>query len=537
MIKMAITLSQGFNPIWYIADFNGKPLAGGYLAPFSSLNPEVVKPIYEDVGGNYPWPQVPIPHTQNLTGILFDASGSQGPFFFKFDSTIPGDLYDLEVYDADGNLRWTVDGYSGSGTGGGGGGTTVLNPRNLVINNVFWRNSPSPSPAGLFWDLAPGANTGLAQTGSNAGPDICFVSDTAGATDNVSFPSFSLGSSQLTPDVTPEVYLKYACTVVGTESKKYVQYPITKGVQNLSNQPVVITFWARGNSGNTALTLSWLQFFGDAAPASASAVTIIGTVTTTTSWVQYTITTAVPNATGSPTPNQLGVCGNDGLFLQVNYPLNALSDIDHVKLCAYLGTVAPTTEYQNYDVIDGAINTPRTGDIRTSINTFSPFGWVGMNDTTIGSALSNANGRASVDTFPLFSFLWNINAAYTPMFTSTGVPVARGGSAVGDFASNYKIQLTASLGRVMAGAGASTGTTTAHSLGQFLGEETHNLSRAELPQVLTTTTPSSTAQAGVGVAVVIPAAGFGGATLRNQEGGNSFNQLQPTVYMNVFIKL
>ena len=62
---MAITYSLGFDPFWYIADNVGLPLAGGSLATWSSLNPDVPKYVYRDPDGFNPWPN-PIVFDENF---------------------------------------------------------------------------------------------------------------------------------------------------------------------------------------------------------------------------------------------------------------------------------------------------------------------------------------------------------------------------------------------------------------------------------------------------------------------------------------
>lgn len=445
---MTTSFSLAPVPKWYIADLVGKPLAGGYMATFSSLNHTQFKAVYEDPAGMFPWPYVTIPNVGSL-GILFDENGSQGPFYFKFDSTTPADLYYIEIYDFNGVLQWTIDNFTGVGSGGGGTITEALDLENLVPNNVMYRNTgPTVIDPGTFTVLAPGANAGLVKTASLAGPDICFIKNNASATDRISFPKFTLGSTALTGDVTPVDYLHFVCSGAGAgETSKYVQFPITQGCQNLTNQAVTVTIWARCTSGNTSLTLYFLQFYGDGAGASASTRFAIQTLTLTSSWQKFTMQTTVPDATGKV----IGGCNNDGLFLQVEYPLDATTTIDFTKPCVFLGTISPDQQYQTYDAIDGVIDTARTGDIITSIRGDARNGWVPMNDGTIGNSSSNAVTRAADDTFPLFDLLWVMLPFYVPMYDSAGTLQSRGASSVADYTANRQISLTKSLGQVMAG--------------------------------------------------------------------------------------
>jgi hypothetical protein len=450
---MAITYSLGFNPIWYIADLVGKPLAGGFLATFSSLNHSQFQAVYEDPAGLLPWPYLTIPNVGSL-GIQFDENGQQGPFYFALDSTNPTNLYYLEVYDKNGVLQWTVDNYIPS-TGGGGSVTEALELTNLVVNNVFWRNiGASASPIGVTsLTVAPSANTGLAVTTSNADPDMVFLKNNTAATDTLTFTKFTLGSNPLINDVTPVYYLNYTCTGSGAgETYKYIQIPITSGVENLSATELTFTIWARVNSGNTSLTAQMMQFFGDGAGASSSVTTAINTFTLTNAWQKFVMQVTLPSVSGKT----LGGCGNDGLFLQIQYPLSATCNIDIAKPSLYLGTMAPAQDYQTNDMINAVIDSPRTGDFRTSLLKTTTGGWVPCNDGTIGNASSNASTRANSDTFPLFNLLWPLLSTYVPMYNSAGAAAARGASAIVDYVANNKLSLTAMLGRVISGATSSS---------------------------------------------------------------------------------
>lgn len=115
-----------------------------------------------------------------------------------------------------------------------------------------------------------------------------------------------------------------------------------------------------------------------------------------------------------------------------------------------------------------------TGDVKTTFKSSADTGWVMMNDTSIGSAASSATGRANADTADLFALLWNnVSDTYAPVSGGRGV------SASADFAANKTLTLPKSLGRVLGGAGAGSGLTS-RSLGQSLGEESHVLTEAEL---------------------------------------------------------
>jgi hypothetical protein len=440
---MSISYELAPNPKWYIADLVGRPLGGGSMFTYRSLNKTQRKFVFQDPAGVFPWPDP----------VLFDENGTQGPLYFKVDTDNPDETYYIEVYDSDGVLQWTIDNFLPSGGGGGSIITTAISLDNLIINNVFWRNIGATSNpiTDTLLTLAPGPHAGLAETDSNGGPNILFIKNNTNATDQISFLPFILGDTPLTGDVTPVDYLNYACTnTPSSETIKCIQFPITRSTQNLSNQDVAVTIWARGNSGTTTLTLQWRQFFGDGPGASPDVITLIDTINLNSSWVKYgPFQVTIPNVS----TKVIGGCGNDALFLQVQYPLGASCNIDFTKPSVFLGNIAAEQDYQTYDMIDGVINTPRTGDIRTSLNSFSPFGWVPMNNGTIGDESSNATTRANIDTFPLYNLIWEMmqdNQVYAPMYTLAGIPISYT-DPITDFTAHNQISLTKSLGLVLAG--------------------------------------------------------------------------------------
>ncbi len=447
------TFALGPNPKWYFVNNNGKPLAGGLFNTYSNLNNSVRKNVYTTPSLDFPLPNP----------AVIDANGTLGPFFFAYDSTNPDDGYLIVVTDANGQVIWTMDDYFGAGGSGGGSTTTVLDINNLINNNVFWRHSDGVTPVPTFTVIAPGNHANLVANGTinTASPDIIFVKNNQSGTDAITFPLFSpLGFEIDAEDPTPVDYFNYTCTIAGTETTKYLQFPVSAKVQNLSNKDVVGSFWARSTTSNV-LTLQWFQFYGDGTGASPSITPIINSFNLTPTWTKYNWSDTVPDVTTKTlgAPNFQGP--NDGLFLRFSFPLAATSNIDITKLTMYLGTNLPDTDYINYDNIDSVVAIPRTGDVRMALNSFVPFGWVPCND----GVLSNGDGaivaptavpvsRNNIDTYPLYNLIWNLTSGYSsfaPIFDNAGTLTTRGVSAISDFENGKQLQLTRMLGRVLAG--------------------------------------------------------------------------------------
>jgi hypothetical protein len=181
-----------------------------------------------------------------------------------------------------------------------------------------------------------------------------------------------------------------------------------------------------------------------------------------------------------------------------------------------------------------AINPWSTGDVKLTLKTAADSGWVLMDDGTIGNAASGGTTRANADTEDLFTLLWN-NTADAQCPVSTG----RGGSASADFAADKTITLPLALGRALAsyGTGASL---TARVLAETLGVETHALTETELPATINASNGVDPAT-GSGAFSKVSAGrtnGTGtGCAIAISGGGQAHENMQPTLFLNVMIKL
>lgn len=517
-------------PKWVILNNEGTAAGGAKLYTYRSLNKIQQKPVYQDAGGTEAW----------TNPILFDLNGVQGPFYWEVDSSDLTDTYYLEAYDADNNLLWTIDNYSPPGSGGGGDVTTFLPLTNYIANNVFIDSIPDTvNPVGVT-DLviAPSNHKGFTPALLNpvvtaygvVGPDIRFVKNNTAATDQITFPLFPLASAPLTGDTTPVNYVRYQCTnSPAGETFKSFQFPICQKVKNLSNQAMTFRLWAAVTATPVTLTIYVLQYFGSGTAATAPLQTTIGTIDLTTTWSPYDITLVIPDVAGA----SIGTVGqqtdDDALYIQIGMPLGSPCDVLFTKPALYLGNIDPNLEFETYDQINSINSTFRTGDIKTSLSSSAPLGWIPMNDGSIGNVSSGATTRANKDTFQLYKTIWDgVIDAWAPV--STG----RGATAIADFIANKTLTLPLSLGRAMAGAGAGAGLTS-RALGQNSGAETVSLTGANLPvgTPFNTVTSGSQSVGGSGVTNV-PANGTNGYT---QGSGTAVSIVQPTSFMNVFIKL
>ncbi|HAU29897.1 MAG TPA: hypothetical protein DCW68_07325 [Rhodospirillaceae bacterium] len=181
-------------------------------------------------------------------------------------------------------------------------------------------------------------------------------------------------------------------------------------------------------------------------------------------------------------------------------------------------------------VNSAALSLFTTGDVKPTFKVAADAGWVMMDDGSIGDASSEATTRAHADAEALFTLLWdNIPDAHCVV---TG---GRGASASADFAAHKTLALPKVLGRALASAGSGSDLT-ARGLGEVLGAETHALTVAEMPahsHVMPTTT---TARYDAGFAGFRQGGTMNGAT-ESAGGDGMHNNMQPTLFLNVMIKL
>ena len=486
---MTITYSIAPNPHWVIIDNFSKLPPGAAIYTYSSLNKSQFKPAFQDASGNNPF-------TQPIVGF---ANGTFPPIFWQFDDSNPTDLYYIQVWDGVGGpgssavMLWDFDGLTGAGTGGGGSITMIEDVQNRVINGEFYRNVgdlpilPATSLP-LLITLAPSNNAGYVGNALNANgspaPHIIFAKSDQLATDSLKFVNFVPGDVLPGNNPIPPQYVRYTSNNSGSELYKYIQFPIAKSVLALGGQTISVSMFNRYRSGNTMLFLQLRQFFGDGPGASPDILTPLGTLAPllTNIWtISEFDSIPIPAIPGA---SVIGACGNDATFLQLVFPASVAFDIDFILPSLYLSCNTPDSDYQTFDFVDSIISLPITGDMRISLSTFLP-GWAIMNDGTIGDVLSNATTRANIDTFPLFDLIWRTfvgNPTLAPLFTSGGVPIAYGATAIADFTAHRQISLTKSAGRILANIGTpstnsvpvtgGSNTGTAWAIGQSTGNET-----------------------------------------------------------------
>lgn len=466
-----------------IDNVTGLPMANGTVTMYQDNSRTTLKNWYYQTGqpGAYNYLPLDNPLTLSASGTITDPNGNDTiPFYYPYSETdnITRQPYYVVVVDQNDQSEITRQNFpfvAPSNTNV----TGVPTNKNLIVNSVFWRNAgttinlttpsqtiPITTAAGtnnyLYQTLAPSQHEGFSM------PDIIFLKNIAGSTDTISFnviPQINGQDQVFTNDITPEYLLNFQCTAaIPGETIKCVQIPISLHVKSLAGVACSIVIEAQNvnSTANNNLAISVFQFLGTG--ATSTFPTAIQTLTLNSTWTKYIVTFTFPASTAN-----IGTGGDDALYLQIGLPLSEICNVNFAKPSIYLSTTVPTNDTETYDQVNAITSSPRTGDVRTTLNSFYPFGWIPLNGGTIGNASSNATARANTDAWPLFNLIWNAFNAYSTgssssgtnplsqMFTSTGTPVGYGPNvsspttAIQDWNANKKLALTQTMGQVLLG--------------------------------------------------------------------------------------
>lgn len=446
----------------YLVDkVTGLPLAAGTITFYKDIDGMTLKSVYQQTGayGAYTYTALDNPITLSSVGTIVNGSGTQvNPFYYPYDidNQNTQEAYYIVIKNSAAVTQNTIHNFPFLAPEAVQPVSTAPSMQNLIVNGTFWRNVGSSDITANFTNLtlAPGLHEGFVQNNSSIGttggigPDIQFFQDVADATDTISFPLFTNGTNELIDDITPEYYFNYTCTVAGTELYRYVSFPISLHVKNLESQTAKFSIQTQGGTSSTdnKLFIYLYQYLGSG--INTNTPQLVETLNLTTEWTKQTITVTFPAAT-SPLPT--GYPGDDGWFILVGLPIKKVCNVNFTKPSLYLGTVISENDFVDYDQINAVVNSSRTGDAKISLNLFGNtapynYGWVPLNDGTIGKTSSGATSRANLDTWPLYSLIWNNTfRSVCPLSTTTT------GTAYGDFNAGTTLQLTQHFAKTLLG--------------------------------------------------------------------------------------
>lgn len=191
-----------------------------------------------------------------------------------------------------------------------------------------------------------------------------FTSNTA--TGSYNFDRWLQTNSGGSFTVTPQTFTLGSAPVSGYEGKNYLQgitasqsaagdyATITQrieDVRNFAGQTVVVSFWAKANTGTPKIGVELCQNFGVTGSPSAQVNTALGAVTLSTSWARYSISVAVPSISGKT----LGTTANSS-YLELNLWISSGST--NASRASSIGIQNFTASIWGVQIENGTVATP-----------------------------------------------------------------------------------------------------------------------------------------------------------------------------------
>lgn len=542
---------------WYYHDSDGRLAVNGTMETFRASNHAVQKPVFSDAGGVFPYNN---PITLDGTG------GTPVPIYWEDDGV---DRYYVVIRDAAGNLIASINDYPIVGTSGTPPPVTVTTDiENHIINGNFHLvgdtqfdgiNTSSlltpinPVPTGTI-RVAPGSSTIGSErpAGSYIGGSTIDISGKpiaptvlpgwlfikaggASLDDTIDFPAPLPGDViPAGPSSNAPRYFRYKTTNALSTTELDLTY-IIPGARSFSDETIQISFDAKADGPTPLTEFIFEQVFGTGGGASASVPTPNNFTFPNAVWDRISFQMVIPAVTGKT----FGSNFDDFIRLRWRVPENTVGEFFLTNLQIQRGASIPTADfiYQSYnqtsarvlaDLISGHL--PKTGDAKHSYSSTPSIGWIVItNDAqTIGSSASTATFKGEQ--------LRNLYRLWWTVLTQAQAHVAggRGANADADFDANKTLRSPQICGRVFGMVGQGTGLTN-RALGAIPGTENHLLSIGEIPPH--THTYNETDSGGSGIA---GGAGFGiftGRSTGSNGGGAAHQNMQPTNFLYVHIKL
>ncbi len=459
----------------YLVDKDtGTPLAAGIITCYKDQARTEFKNWFQQTGdpsSGYTYVVLPNPLVLSSVGTIQDSAGNDViPFFYPLSEASENvkELYYITVFSAIAGipaiLQFTREGFPGGASSSAGSSSGFTD---LISNGEFWRHSSLLDCTNFFNKIiCPSQHDNYNLLNDNQGisldlgnSDIRFLKDKVGANDMVDYPI--IGTEAFPSIVIPEVSLRIYSSVATTgEIQKSIQIPASMRIRTLSNVTATMVFYAKRASAiaSASIELFIYQYTGAGAITQPAQIPMGNTSTNTyvlsDAFVRYTNTFTFP----APPDDFLDTgTGSDAFFIRFQLPRNAVYDVNIAQPQLYIGDTVPDILFRTYDRIETVINSPRTGDIHMSMNSFYNWGYVPMDNGTIGSPDSNASTYANQNAYALYSLMWyamRYSQSYAPMFESTGETVqygSTGNNPQTDWIADRQISLLRAFGQVLAG--------------------------------------------------------------------------------------
>lgn len=263
---------------FFIDKDSGLPMSGGSVYFFKDNARNIPKPVFEISGNppNYSYTVLPNPVLLSAVGTFQDASGNDiKPYYFPFDAFGNIELYFIEVFDSDGVLQFTREGWPNTTASSVPDQQDVTN---FVPNGQFLlhNNIPPTSSNNFVAGEVSQPVTTIAQGGWTFERSSGSV-----ATDIITFPEYT---SITSPSGNPRYAVEIQTTVPSpsdTRKDLCLKFP---GVNTFASTNLNYNYYFEAQSltgGNFNVQIIVRKFFGTGGSPSATSETVIGTVTLT----------------------------------------------------------------------------------------------------------------------------------------------------------------------------------------------------------------------------------------------------------------
>ena len=179
------------------------------------------------------------------------------------------------------------------------------------------------------------------------------------------FDRFSANLIDGTVSYSAETFTTGAAPVAGYESANFARLTSTgqtaansqlsirqpiEDVRTFAGETVTISFWAKAASGTPKVAIEFIQAFGSGGSPSTAVLNYAGQITLSTSWVRYSVTTAIPSISGKT----IGTTANTSQLIPV---LWCSSGSDTASRTGSLGIQSNTFDLWGVQVEAGSVAT------------------------------------------------------------------------------------------------------------------------------------------------------------------------------------
>jgi hypothetical protein len=331
--------------MYFVSKDTGLPLTNGTVWFFADNDRTIMKSVFElsGVQPNYTYTPLPNPVTLSSVGTFQDGSGVNViPYYYPFDSAGNVQLYYIEVYDMNGVLQFTREGWpnftAASSPSNQNATNFVPNPQ-FILHNDAPLNMPLSGPQTKttlnyggsigsqdIWAIAPGGWTFQKNTGSTS-------------VDSVTFPRFDAAVTN--PGGNPRYAVDITTTVAGSDATKdlVLTFP---DVNSFASPSQAYNLFFEGISNNNTninnVEIIVRKYFG--VGGSATTETPISTITLTTAWAIYN----TPIIFGTNIASTIGPNDDDFVQIIIRLPPTGVQSASFTDFALTLGD-APLTEF------------------------------------------------------------------------------------------------------------------------------------------------------------------------------------------------